>query len=416
MEQLFRKSALARLSEPEKLDRALSVVSARGWLALSTLIVFVMAAVIWSVFGSISSYVRASGILLDTGGTVLDAVAADTGTLTEILADVGQSVAEGEVVARTVNRELEERRRSARAVVGESERTLANLQGAFAAEDQLVSGNVANQQARLEELERMGSQMVEASRERLESHRQLHEDGIVTLATVEQSQQAFDRALQEMFETVRRRESLEAQELARLSDQNLRLADAEARLQEARSRLREIETRLDSQRIVSPVAGDVIEIKATLGSLLTAGQSVLSIKTGSGDEVEVLAYIPPSDGAQIEPGMEVLVSPATTRAETHGFVVGVVENVSQFPVSVSGIVSVLQNRELAQTFSQNGPPYASRVRLLKDPSTASGLVWTTAKAAHETLVSGTLASVEIRTESQRPISMVIPLLRDLVGQ
>ncbi len=416
MEQLFRKSALARLSEPEKLDRALTVVSARKWLALLTLMGFVVAVVIWSVTGSISSYVRASGILLDTGGTVIDAVATDTGTLNAILVDVGQSVALGEILAETDNRDLAERHRSALAVARESERTLTNLREAFAAEDQLVTENVTNQQERLEQLERMGRQLVDASRERLDSHRQLHEDGVVTLATVEQSQQAFDRALQEMFETVRRREALEAQELSRLQDQNLRLADAEARLQEARSRVREIETRLEGQLIVSPVAGDVIEIKATLGSVLVAGQSVLSIKTGSGDEVEVLAYIPPADGTQVEPGMEVLVSPATTRPETHGFVRGVVENVSQFPVSVSGIVSVLQNQELAQTFSQSGPPYASRVRLLPDPSTASGLAWTTEKAANETLVSGTLASVEIKTDSQRPISMVIPLLRDLAGQ
>ena len=34
--------------------------------------------------------------------------------------------------------------------------------------------------------------------------------------------------------------------------------------------------------------------------------------------------------------------------------------------------SVLKNRELAMTFSRNGPPYTGRVALTLDPSSVSG--------------------------------------------
>ncbi len=416
MAELFRKAALDRLSEPERLDRALSVVSARRWLALCTLGALVAALVTWSVLGRVSSYVRASGILLDTGGTVVDAVATDTGTLTDILVRIGQSVEKGEVVANATNRELTERYRSALAMVEESERTLDDLKTTFKAEDELFKGNMAKQQARLEQSERIGRQAVDTARERLESHRQLYEERVITRVTLERSQQAYDRALQELFETVRRRETQEARELTRLHEYNTRLNSAETRLREMRLRARELQARLDAQRILAPVSGAVIETKATIGSVLLAGQSALSIKTGSGEKVEVLMYIPPADGKRVEPGMDVLVSPTTTEPETHGFVKGVVESVSQFPVSISGIVAVLQNQELAQTFSQSGPPYVSRVRLLPDPSTESGFVWTTKKGEDEPLVSGTLASIDIRTESERPIALVIPLLRKLANQ
>ncbi len=416
MVELFRKKALDRLSEPEKIDRALSVVSARQWLALCASTAFVAALVAWSVLGTISNYVSANGILLNTGGTVIDAVAADTGTLTDITFTVGQWVEKGETVANTVNPDLAERYRSALALAEESERNLNNLKAAFQAEDQLFKNNVARQQARLEQLESIGRQTVQTARERLDSHRQLYKERVVTRVTLERSQQALDRALQELFETTRQLETLEARELTRLNEHRVQVSSADTRLQEARLRARELQTRLQAQQILAPVSGGVIEIKAALGSVLGAGQPVLSIKTGSGEEVEVLMYIPPADGKRVEPGMNVLVSPATTQPETHGFVKGVVESVSEFPVSVSGMVTVLQNQELAQIFSQNGPPYASRVTLTPDPSTASGFAWTTTKGANEALISGTLASVDIKVGSQRPIAMVIPLLKKLTGQ
>ncbi len=416
MVELFRKAALDRLSEPEKLDRALSVVSARGWLALCALMVFVAALVVWSVLGTVSRYVSASGILLNTDGTVVDAVAADTGTLIEIIQTVGESVEKGDLVAKTENPDLMERYQSALALAEESERALENLKTDFEAEDKLFKENMAKQQARLEQFERIGREAVDAARERLDNNRRLFDERIVTRITLDRSQQEFDRARQELSETTRQLEALETQELTRQRENRIRLNNADTRIQEARLRARELQTRLQAQNILAPASGDVIEIKAALGSVLAAGQPVLSITTGSGEDVEVLMYIPPSDGKRVAAGMNVLVSPATTQPETHGFVKGVVENVSEFPVSVSGIVSVLQNQELAQIFSQNGPPYVSRVMLAPDPTTASGFAWTTKNGADETLISGTLASIDIRVESQRPIAMVIPLLKKLAGQ
>ncbi len=416
MAELFRKAALDRLSEPEKLDRALLVVSARGWLALCTVMAFVAALVAWSLFGTVSNYVRASGILLNTGGTVIDAVAADTGTLTSIDFTVGQSVEKGMVIAKTINLELEERYQSALALARESEQARDNLKALFDAEDILFAENVAKQQARLEQFESIASQAVESARERLDNDRQLYENSYVTRSTLDLSQQAFDRAVKELFETARQLESLEAQELKRKHDQRIQLNNADTRLEEARLRARELQTRLQSQDVMAPVSGGIIEIKAALGSVLVAGQPVLSIKTGSNEEVELLMYIPPTDGKKVRAGMDVLVSPATTQPETHGFVKGVVENVSEFPVSTSGIVTVLQNQELAQTFSQSGPPYASRVMLVSDPTTTSGFAWTTTMGADEPLISGTLASVDIKVGSERPIAMVIPLLKKLAGQ
>ena len=412
--QMFRQAALKRLSTPEQFDRTLSVTTSKAWLALFTLLAMAGAVVGWSIEGEVSIYVKASGILLSSGGTVVDAVSSGTGTLTRIVPAVDDVVEKGAVVAETTNQEVVERHRSALALVDERVQAVEDFKKAATEEDALIEENVARQRQRLARLERSGREAVEAARERLESHRQLFDERVVTRVTVERSQQAFDRTERELFNTLRERDNLESGELQRRNERKARLAEMESRLQAAERRANELGTLLDTQYVTAPVSGRVTEVKAPIGAVLNAGQPVLSIKTGT-DKLGVLVYIPPADGKRVEARMEALVSPSTVRREEHGSLKGTVESVSAFPVSLEGMVAVLQNRNLARTFSEGGPPYSGRVALVPDPSTASGFAWTSPKAANETLTSGTLASIEVKVDSQPPITLVVPLLRETLG-
>ena len=412
--QLFRQAALDRLSSPEQLDRALTVTTSKTWLALAAIGVMAAAVVTWSVKGEVPTYVTASGILLSHGGAVVDAVPSGVGTLSRIIPAAGDAVEKGEIVAEVTNREVIERYRGALALVEERKRALGDFRSAAAAEDALVEKNVGRQRGRLERIEGSNRRQVEAARERLENHQQLYQDRIVTRVTVERSQQAFDRAQRELFGTLRERDSLESRELRRRNERETRITEMESRLQAAERQANELATQLDTQRVPAPVSGHVTEIKATVGAVLRPGQPVLSIKTVEG-ELGVLIYIPPVDGKKIEPGMEVLVSPTTVRREEYGSLRGLVENVSSFPASQEGMIAVLQNRNLVQTLSEDGAPYSGRVLLETDPSTASGFAWTSPKASGEKLTSGTLASAEIKTKSQAPITLVVPLIKETFG-
>ena len=413
-QKLFRKAALDRLATPEQLDRTLSVTTPRAWLALLMLGAMAAAVVTWSLKGEVATYVEASGILLSRGGGVADAVSSSAGTLARIVPALDDVVEKGEVVAEIVNQELLERHRSALALVDERARALDDFRAAAAAEDALNEENVVRQRRRLDRLERSGRQSLESARERLESHRQLFEERVITRVTVERSQQAFDRAQRELFSVLSERDTLESREIQRRNEQKNRVVEMESRLQTAQRQTSELEALLEIQQILAPTSGRVTEIKAAEGAVLRTGQPVLSIKTG-GEGLEVLVYVPPADGKRVEAGMEVLVSPSTVRREEYGSIRGTVESVSAFPISLDGMIAVLQNRNLAQIFSETGPPYAGRVILAPDPSTASGFAWTSPKAANETLTSGTLAGVEIKTDSQPPITLVVPLLKEVLG-
>ena len=411
---LFRKEALRRLSSPEELDRSLAVTTSKGWVAVAALLAAAAAVVAWSIEGEVSDYVEARGILLNGGGRIVDAVAAGSGTLVEIAPAAGDAVEKDQLVARIANYEAMERYRGALELVERRKREIADLERADREEDALIDENARRQRERLEQLEQSGRQSVEAARTRLEDHRRLFAENVVTRLTVERSQQAFDRAQRALFDTLRQRDELEARELRRDNERRTRMSDAEARLETAEARAGELETLIDTQRVLAPAAGRVIEIKAAPGAVLAPGASVLSIESGA-EELEMLIYLPSIGGKRVAPGMEVLVSPSTARREKYGAMKGVVEEVSAFPASLESIVAMLQNRALAESMTAAGPLYAGRVALVPDPATASGFAWTSPRASNETITAGTLATAEVKLSGEPPIALVAPLVKEALG-
>lgn len=400
---LFRKKALVRLSTPERLDRTLSVTSAKGWLALLTLLAIIAAILLWSFKGEVSNYVTAPGMLIGRGGILVEAAAARVGTVTRLMHGVNDTVKKGDVLAELLNKELKERLRAARDLVNECAGALATLKAAEKAEDAMMSRNTARQYTRLAKMERSARRM-------LETYRRLYEESIVTKEALERSRQAFDNAQRALFSILRERDELELSVLQRRNQGEARIIEKKAVLEAARREASRLEALIDTYQVLAPVSGRVAELKARVGAVLNTGDPLLSIKTGE-ETLEALIYVPPEMGKDVEPGMEVLVSPANTRKEEYGYVLGRVGEISDLPASLQSMIATLQNPELVRRFSASGPPYAARVILEPDSSTASGFAWTSPGGKTRKLSSGTLVSVEIMTEKRAPITLVIPSLK-----
>ncbi len=99
MAEIFRKSALEKLSSPEQLDKAIVIVSPSFWLAMLGALGIIIAALLWSIFGKLPRNVSANGIFMNRAGihTVYSEVA---GTVEELTVYTGQKVHKGEVIAR----------------------------------------------------------------------------------------------------------------------------------------------------------------------------------------------------------------------------------------------------------------------------------------------------------------------------
>jgi len=122
MAQIFRKSAMDKISSPEQLDKAVVIISPSFWMAALGAGIIICAALIWSIFGRLPINVSASGMFMDDDG-IYTVISETQGTVEEILVEEGSSINAGDIIARVGSEdyevkldELETRRENVEAV------------------------------------------------------------------------------------------------------------------------------------------------------------------------------------------------------------------------------------------------------------------------------------------------------------
>jgi hypothetical protein len=96
---MFRSVALEKLSSPERLDVLPRVTDPRGWIALAALAGLVVALLAWSILGVVPVWVNGRGMLLTPSG-VMEVVALESGLVVAQLVQPGDTIAEGQPIAR----------------------------------------------------------------------------------------------------------------------------------------------------------------------------------------------------------------------------------------------------------------------------------------------------------------------------
>jgi multidrug efflux pump subunit AcrA (membrane-fusion protein) len=165
--------------------------------------------------------------------------------------------------------------------------------------------------------------------------------------------------------------------------------------------------------VSSPHHGRVVETMLDEGDFIREGTRLLNLEPLD-RRLEAIVYVPLADGKRVQPEMEVELAPATVKPEEWGFMVGMVREVSAFPVTQEGMTRLLGAADLARQFSMGGQPYEIVVDLLPDPGSFSGYRWSSAGPSIS-IESGTTCSAKIVVERRRPISLVIPLVRRTLG-
>jgi hypothetical protein len=98
-EPIFRAEAVAAIDSVDRLDEAITIVSARSGLALTAILVLAAITLLWAVFGTIPVTVAGRGVFVAGSGTA-HITAADDGTIQSIDVAVGENAWRGEAIAR----------------------------------------------------------------------------------------------------------------------------------------------------------------------------------------------------------------------------------------------------------------------------------------------------------------------------
>ncbi|MEC7249457.1 MAG: HlyD family efflux transporter periplasmic adaptor subunit [Cyanobacteriota bacterium] len=369
---LFRKNALDALSSPEQLDQPLRLLRPGQWLLLLSVGSFCVTIAIWSVFGRLPVRISGKGVLIRTNSlTVVQSAAA--GRLLELNNQIGDCVKRGQVMARIdlVSQEVAKK---------EAQLQLQQLILQDQHEDQLDAIRIRRQKADIARI------------------RSLMNSGAISLDQLSQREKELSSLM----------DSVEA-----------RNGQREQQIQQQQARINASEEEIErTAQIRAPIDGCVIDRNLHRGEVLQAGSPVFTLDAQDSQQpLESLAFFPVEDGKRLNVGQRVRISPTSTKQQRHGGIEGKVLSIRQLPVNDTALIKRLGLESLmdAVRTEPKGPLIEVKTSLQKDTRTISGYDWGGGPGPALKLTTGTPTNVRVLVEKRRPISYVIPILRDLTG-
>jgi HlyD family secretion protein len=411
---IFRKVALDRLSSPEQLDELLRVSNTRSWLAFIALLALIAVSIVWACTGSIPVTTSGSGIIVRTGG-VLNVVSPTSGVLLELKGRVGDEVEKGQVVARIAQPELLERLKAARAVLFELRNQRLRSATVGQNERDLQIAAISRQRENVKHTVEVLTGQLRLASEQVRVATELLAKGLITdqqRIAAEEKQAAIQGQIDALHAQLKQ---IDADEYLHRMQPVQTDAEMQQHVADQERTVAALEQELTlNTNVVTVYAGEVLEVKVQPGASVTVGTPILSMQPRE-KQLELLFYVPHADAKDVRTGMDVEVSPSTVKRSEFGYMKGKTTYVSAYPSTPQALMTNFQNEVLVNTLTHNGPVTEIRVRLQEDARTHSGFAWSSSRGPLIDISSGTFCSGRIITRIQRPITLVVPFLKDKLG-
>ena len=414
-QRTFRAVALQRAASPEQLDHLVRITKPSDWILIVVICIALVAVLTWGIVGRIPTRTAGEGILISGGGRVVEAASDAAGRLASINVAVGDRVVQGQPLAQIVQTDIQQRHASAVEVFRERERQHTDLLVKTERELASKGQNFAKLEAAFNQIIKVTEQRIEYLTVDVKNLEDLLAKGYTTRRNFDDRRRDLTDAQQRREDTRNEILKLRAQKTDLETQRERESQQSEFSLNDARRQMDAAAGLLSQNtQVLSPIEGRVLEVKVSAGAVLAVGAPVVAIES-EGQTLEALIYIPAERGKNVKQGMPVRIEPSTAKREEFGTMVGTVVSISDFPITPQGMAAVLHNDNLVTRFSKEGAAYAATVSLEPDPETVSGYRWAVGKGPPIRLTSGTLTRAEITTRRQRPLDLVIPLIRRLTG-
>ncbi|MFD2112195.1 NHLP bacteriocin system secretion protein [Thiorhodococcus fuscus] len=406
---LFRPEAIKGLRSPEQLDSLLQLTRPAGWVALAVLIFIVIVTLVWGVLGRIPVQVTGLGVVLPAGTEVYQVQSQVSGLIKSTDVAPNQSVTEGQrlaVISLPADQTgLRDAQRDLKLL-----RAQYSTQKSFAQRDiERRRNTVAQQNATLQKKIEDSQSYLTYLRDLLADQAAEQKLGYLTRQQTEATRTGIYSAEQTIAEA---HDAVAQNELSLIELENTReqeLDNLQNQVEQAEDKVHELTATLSSEReIFSPVAGLISEIDVKPGALVEPGATIAIIEQRS-QTLELIGFFEIGKGKRLEPNMAVRVSPASVERDLYGSIVGRVETVSDLPETEAALLDLLGNAALVTQMMGAGAPIRATIALEADPSTPSGLRWTSSHGPKLKITAGETASASVTIEEKRPLDLVIPI-------
>jgi HlyD family secretion protein len=376
-EQLLRKASLERLSSPEQLDMMMRVTSPMGWVALTAVGALIVCGIVWSMIFNLSVKVDGKGYML-RGESVREVQVLSAGSILSIEVQTGQVIEPGTVVARLSLPDLENRLATAKLLLEDMESQTQSASSDIAS----IQSGLRAQLGRLQEERRKKADLVQR--------------GLLTSSALSSLDQQITGIQSSLLQS------------------QVSRGDRGFSVEGKRLEVKELEAKLANDSVVrSPFGGRVVAIRAGVGEQVRPGDPLVNLEAEK-EPLRVVGFIPIASGKKIQPDQEVRIAPSFVKPEDYGFMLGKVVSVSTLPATPEEIRRVVSNDRLAKEFIDLNP-FEVIIEPIPAPNTPSGFKWTSSSGPPLEVGSGTDCTVQVVVEKRKPISFVIPTVKQTLG-
>jgi HlyD family secretion protein len=410
---IFRKVSLERLSSPEQLDQVFSVMAPKEWIALLALSLLLGTGVVWGFKGSIPTKVTGQGVVIRHGG-VVNIVSPGSGLILELRVKSGDRIARNQVIAKLSQPGLEEKIKLTREALVQAQQERERSKKSHADSSRVQIEALARQRDAAEQQIADLQAQSKLLEEQIPVEEQLLAKGLITRQQPIATRQKLAGMMSQITAVSAQIKQLDAQQFSAENQPREAEAGMKGNQTDLERNLASLEKELSmSSNVVSPYAGQVVELKVYRGGAVGEGSPVASVQSDVAS-LEVLFYLNSAQAKDVRPGMEAQVSPGTIKREEYGFMKGRVSYVAEYPATGTAVMRNLENESLAQSLTASGP--VTEVHIQLEPAdTPSGFQWSSRQGPPLQISSGTMCTAMIVTREQPPASLVFPILKEKLG-
>ncbi len=410
---IFRKEALRSVSSPERLDERIVMLSPKLWLGLLSVLLVMVIAGIWGLFGRIDTQVQGAGILMKAGG--IRAVTAKTSGIVQYLnVGVNDPVKQGQVLGVVEQPVLEMEIKQL------AEKFLV-LQKHF---DEILEKEKENSVIRQDYFRKIRnisdttikklSSIQTHLREIAGIYKGLREKGITSKVSYYQMLQNTINAEVNVTQQKGNKFKLPLEHFDFKYQQEKTIFEMlkEIKLIKNEFEIKRI-TYITKALLISPVTGTVIGVGKKPGDGVSPGETIFNIMNNTFDELTLDGYIPIESAKKVKRNQLVYVSPTNLEPQRYGYILGLVKEVGLYPETSQTLETSLKNNNLIEFLkSGNSAVIKVEVELLPDPESDDDLRWSSRPPAGVSIVAGTPCNLSVVVERRPPITYVVPWLKE----
>lgn len=411
--EIFRREAIESMASPDRLDQPLKLVRPANWLFLAVGAAVILFALVWGLVARVPVQASGQGILIGSDG-IAEIASQYEGRVIELAVAPGQRVAAGDVVARlsrrTRDREIEGARQELAAAIDSA----AAGESAYRATDASLARSEREASASLATRIAETQRQLSAREETLTNLRRLVDQNAATREELNGVIALRDDLRAELRRLQQERADLGLTASRRAIDRSTQRLAADQLVAQRRRELAQLVAQAGDEEVLSsPVAGQVLELRASAGDVIGPGVTVAAIDSrgqarGAGGGLEAVIYAQPAAGKRIAPGMAVELVPSTAEREIYGFIRGKVLSVAAYPASRAAMQRVLRNEQLAGELAASGAPIEVRVRLMPAAGNASGYDWSSSAGPPWAISRGTPVMAKVVLERRPFLEVLLP--------